>query len=722
MKKKILTVMAMILCVVLCFTGCSLFPQDTVAKANQEVISSEKVTLTREEFVKGYNNYYSTFYNQSNGDSEKATEQLIKYLVAKKLYLKDANQLLEQGKITLSKTEQNYIWFQTLSSMITNIETFEEDVKESLGIKTETEEEEDETETEADYTYTPYTKKANIEFDETTKQYKIVLTKDVLIKKTDENGKEVYEYVEEKEANDYDDSSLVLYTLNYVFEGIEKEKFFKEKETLTEEEQKLKVISKEALRRYVVQLKENEKDKNLSTVDKEVLQREIERIYGIIKDNLLITKLNEYKANEVQVNEEDLLKFYLSKVVASYDRYSADTDEFINELTKTIGNAYYWGSASNCIENVYYIPKTDEEFFFINHIVINLTEEQIDKINKLKEECERDEKSEEYYNEELYKIVPKVDEETISKIIDLIVKKENNEVTNEEYEIKLIEIIGSKLLMVDERDSEGNKTKDVMTVQEMIANLYKELSEINVKYYGQAGSSLALNGREYASNEDGLITKEKAKEGGGNKLVLEQLEVEYQNERGDKFNEYIYKYTADTGVIQIQNTFYSYYGTNENWYCYALGTDDTDNSFVENFVEKARELHSKGEITAVDTILMENWSETDGKQVLQKQSTAFSTMIYGGKVSNLFKCFDEGKFELSDLLNEETENGNAKYYSLLKMDEYRLGITGNKTLFDKIFESYYDDMYDEITKKYEDEILKDVDLTPNQEIIDDILG
>ena len=60
-----------------------------------------------------------------------------------------------------------------------------------------------------------------------------------------------------------------------------------------------KIISKEAVRRYIEKLKENEDGKNLSTIDKEILTREIERIYGILYDNILITKLYEYKTKDL---------------------------------------------------------------------------------------------------------------------------------------------------------------------------------------------------------------------------------------------------------------------------------------------------------------------------------------------------------------------------------------------------------------------------------------
>ena len=147
----------------------------------------------------------------------------------------------------------------------------------------------------------------------------------------------------------------------------------------------------EALRRYVNQLKVNEKNKNLSTDSKEVFEREINRIYTILYDNLLINKLYEFKTENIKIDRNDFLNFYLSKVKASYDRYYQDPDVFIEELTTTVGSANYYGSygsGSNSIEDVFYIPTKDldEKFFYVTHIVINLTETQIQKINELKEE------------------------------------------------------------------------------------------------------------------------------------------------------------------------------------------------------------------------------------------------------------------------------------------------------------------------------------------------
>lgn len=720
MKRKLFTILAMILCVCFCFAGCSLFPENTNNKNNQIVIEAGDVEINREEFVSAYNRYYSTFYNQYQ-DSDKALNALVDYLVSKELYLEDANNLLDEEKIVLTKTEQNYLWQQTLNAIITNIESFEEKVKDSLNNSNDDVEEDEEKEQETQFVYTPYDKKAEIVYNEETQEYEIVVIKEVLTVKSGENGDE-YEYVLPSEAENYDDSNLELHTIQYVYDRVEIEKLFSNKTELTAEEVEAKTITMEALRRYVAQLEKNEEGKNLSSDKEEVFEREVERIYDILKENILITKLYEYKSGSITVSEDELLKYYLEKVQACYDRYFKDSEVFIEELTKTVGSANQMGSygtPSNCVEDVFYIPnEISEKFFYVTHIVINLTETQIERINKLKSDSESNGYSEEEYNEQLYKIIPDINDEVISKVIKLIIQLENEEITQEKYDEELLKVIGSKLLMVDERDSEGYVSKEVKTVQEMIASLYKDLDEINIKYYGEANVSKTLNGIEYKPTENGLITAEK--NGNNNQEVINELTIKYQNERADKFNEYIYKYSQDGGTIQIQK---SYFGdTFENWYLYAMGDGETDNDFMESFVETSRDLHESGEITSYKTFLMMNWKESSGIETLQKQSTAFSTMMYCGQINNLFECFDEAKFTLNDLLTEEKDNGKAKYHSLLKMDQLRLGLTMNKTLFDLMFEEYYDVMYNEVIGEYEDEIIEDLTIKLNKEAIKDLIG
>ena len=55
------------------------------------------------------------------------------------------------------------------------------------------------------------------------------------------------------------------------------------------------------------------------------------------------------------------------------------------------------------------------------------------------------------------------------------------------------------------------------------------------------------------------------------------------------------------------------------------------------------------------------------------------------------------------------------------MDQYRLGLTMNKTLFDLVFEEYYGAMYEEKIVIYEDEMLEGLDFTPNLDVIKDLV-
>ena len=56
------------------------------------------------------------------------------------------------------------------------------------------------------------------------------------------------------------------------------------------------------------------------------------------------------------------------------------------------------------------------------------------------------------------------------------------------------------------------------------------------------------------------------------------------------------------------------------------------------------------------------------------------------------------------------------------MDQLRLGLTMNKTLFDLMFEEYYNGMYNETIQEYEDGLLKDLEIKVNRNAISDLIG
>ncbi len=660
MKKGLFTLLSLILCFSLVLSGCTLFYVSPADKNNQIALETNDIIITREEFLKGYNSYYETFYNNNSNDSEKALEDLIEYLVSKKLYIKEAENLIERGEIYLTRTEENYIWYGVYTALVNNIETFEEEVKKELKIE---EDEDDELEKEENFIYTPYDKIARVVLNEETGKYEVQIIKTTLLEKIN-NGEISYKYVPIEEAED----PIQIFNKEYIKNLINSEKLYEGKSGLTEEELLNKDISKESIRRYIKTLKENEEGKNLSTDDESVYNREIDRIYKIVYENLLINKLYTYKVSSIDISEEDVLNRYLENVKASYERYSLNLDTFSKELTSAVGSTKYYSayssSESNCIEDVFYVPVSDdeeaEEYFYITHIMISLSEEKVQLINELKQ------------------------------------KSETEGWTEEQYQTAFDAIVDKESIKLDERDENGyvvvkSTDENAISVQDMIDNLTADLQEIDNEYDPLDGT------------EDGVVNL--------SPLSSFNHYYSYIHARAEVFRTYIYKYSDDSGSVQIQKTIVSG-KTNENWYTYALGTDETDASFVEKFVDTARDLYEEGIITDTAETFMESWKTSNNVDTLQTGSTGWSVLMYCGQVKNLFESFDEQDFSLEGLPAD----------ALLKMDYQRLGLTMNKTLFDLIFEQCYDEAYDRITKVYEDEILKNVQIIKHSNVYRDIIG
>lgn len=198
-------------------------------------------------------------------------------------------------------------------------------------------------------------------------------------------------------------------------------------------------------------------------------------------------------------------------------------------------------------------------------------------------------------------------------------------------------------------------------------------------------------------------------------------------EKGDIFNKYLYKYTTDQGLLQIQ---YDYFGSQiseTNWYGYVVGTE-YDGDYVEEFVTRARALYNNGNGVAGDVsevFYMESTPETDkkdadgnvvkdedGKAVKVKTFSygGFDIMMYGGVVENTFESFDNNNFNASAL------PANA----LQVLSEKRLGLTGNKTLFDLIYEEIYDKAYSNIINELKEELKTSATIVKNESVYNDL--
>lgn len=254
----------------------------------------------------------------------------------------------------------------------------------------------------------------------------------------------------------------------------------------------------------------------------------------------------------------------------------------------------------------------------------------------------------------VYHIIVKFSDEQVDRINEAYKAWKDGTSSEEEYN-KVLEEEKSKIRL-NERDEEGTiivKSTDdnAKTFDEMMAELQAELAEATTAY-----------------------------------------------EKGDIFNKYLYKYTTDAGSLQIQKDYFG--GEHTNWYGYVVGTEDKG-SYLDEFVDEARKLYNEGagqlgDIS--DKFYMESWTtetvkdengnavkdENDKEIKVDKFSYGgFDVMMYAGEISNPFESFDSKDFTVESLGAD----------ALKVLSEKRLGLLGNKTLFDLIYEGIYSNVY-----------------------------
>lgn len=254
----------------------------------------------------------------------------------------------------------------------------------------------------------------------------------------------------------------------------------------------------------------------------------------------------------------------------------------------------------------------------------------------------------------VYHILVKFSDEQVDRINEAYKAWKDGTSSEEEYN-KVLEEEKSKIRL-NERDEEGtiivkSTDENAKTFDEMMAELQAELAEATTAY-----------------------------------------------EKGDIFNKYLYKYTTDGGSLQIQKDYFG--GEHINWYGYVVGTENKG-GYLDEFVDEARKLYNEGagqlgDIS--DKFYMEDWTtetvkdedgnavkDEDGKEIKVDKFSygGFDVMMYAGEISNPFESFDSKDFTVESLGAD----------ALKVLSEKRLGLLGNKTLFDLIYESIYSNVY-----------------------------
>lgn len=227
-----------------------------------------------------------------------------------------------------------------------------------------------------------------------------------------------------------------------------------------------------------------------------------------------------------------------------------------------------------------------------------------------------------------------------------------------------------------------------ITEKEYNTVLEEEKSKIRLNERDEEGTIIVKSTDDNAKTFDEMMAE----------LQAELAEATTAYEKGDIFNKYLYKYTTDAGSLQIQKDYFG--GEHTNWYGYVVGTEDKG-SYLDEFVDEARKLYNEGagqlgDIS--DKFYMESWTtetvkdengnavkdENDKEIKVDKFSYGgFDVMMYAGEISNPFESFDSKDFTVESLGAD----------ALKVLSEKRLGLLGNKTLFDLIYEGIYSNVY-----------------------------
>ena len=134
--------------------------------------------------------------------------------------------------------------------------------------------------------------------------------------------------------------------------------------------------------------------------------------------------------------------------------------------------------------------------------------------------------------------------------------------------------------------------------------------------------------------------------------LQKELNLETTDEGKAKvFNDYLYRYGEDTGVVNAE-------------YPYVIGTQTSQ--MVESFTNASRELNDEGTFGAISGLVPSEY----GVHII----------MYLGKVENLFTIDKVSDF---NLVNSDID----------KLTETKLSPLNNKTVFDKIFEQLSEDDY-----------------------------
>ncbi len=327
MKRKISSlVLCMLLAFVVILSGCDLFPKNYTAYLNKSVCTityadGEKEEITTEAYINAFNSYGSSLV-QNGSTYEEAAEQTIEVLINRYVLLNHAKSV-----ITLNEDDKKEIYDDVYTSLKSNLETYETEVREKWDMDKPSSQEDEESEI---VLYEPYVPTAEVVYIDG--QYKIKLL----------------DTTEDKQTTNFASLDAVI-------------EQFKNYASYNDNTDNTKV-RKEAYRRFLTVLKKNEQNLNLSTDYESILKRYVEKLYKSTEENLYITKLEDYYKTEEgysTISVTQVLNKYKSLLLQSKFKYEANAENYDKAMLESFKDVYY---------------VVDDNYFFVSHILMKYDE------------------------------------------------------------------------------------------------------------------------------------------------------------------------------------------------------------------------------------------------------------------------------------------------------------------------------------------------------------
>lgn len=329
MKKKL---SSLILCMVLAFalllSGCDLFPKNYLAYLNKSVCTityadGTKEEITTEDYINAFNSYGASLV-QSGTEYAVAAEQTIEILINRFVLLNYAKK-----NIDITEDDKKEILDDVYSSLKSNMETYETEVRNEWDMATpESQDEEQDVVIYQEYVPTAEVVLVNGE-------YKIKLI----------------------DTND-DKQTTNFASLNAVVEQ------FKNYATFNDNTNNTK-IRKEAYRRFLTALKKNEQNLNLSTDYDSILMRYAEKLYESTEENFYITNLEKYYKTEEgysTITVSQVLNKYKTLLLQSKFKFEASSENYDKAMLESFKDVYY---------------VVDDNYFFVSHILMKYDETSV---------------------------------------------------------------------------------------------------------------------------------------------------------------------------------------------------------------------------------------------------------------------------------------------------------------------------------------------------------